>query len=435
MMRFVSEIKKSLVSRYVFYKLSRQWQKLSRQQLVADNSAERRLVVIPCDPETVGGSRGDEAMIMGVMQLFRKQYPNIPISVVCVDDFGEQYVKTALNAFGATAIKSWNGAYPLERIYTSVIACHPSDVVILGADCMDGFYSPTLSLMLLALHDLFSKTVGVSSRLLGFSFNTKPDKRIIRSFKSLTSDVVIRLRDAVSYQRYNTMVDKPAKLVADAAFLLQPDVSCSLFHRIDKWAKEQHEEGQTVIGLNFHPMLRHYAGLEDIESDALDVAKHVERILQQHPKVSFVFIPHDDRSRLTDNVMLSVMYDYLQACSEKNAGIPNRVSYFPEVPRASHLKAICGLLDGLVTSRMHLAIAALGMEVPVMAATYQGKFEGLFQHFGINGEFLLSPQEFLSDVVEDKFSYFLTQIPKLKAQISATLPKVLTLSYQNICNE
>ena len=84
---------------------------------------------------------------------------------------------------------------------------------------------------------------------------------------------------------------------------------------------------------------------------------------------------------------------------------------------------------------MHLAIAALGMEVPVMAATYQGKFEGLFQHFGINGEFLLSPQEFLSDVVEDKFSYFLTQIPKLKAQISATLPKVLTLSYQNICNE
>lgn len=434
-MSIVSDIKNRLVGHYVFYTLLRQWHKLQLQKTVADNSTDRRLVVIPCDPETVGGSRGDEAMIMGVMQYYRKQYPHIPISVVCADALGGQYVKTALSAFGATAITSWNGAYPLERVYNSVTSCHPSDVVILGADCMDGFYSPTLSLTLLALHDLFSRTNGIQSHLLGFSFNAKPDKRIISAFKSLTSNIVIRLRDAVSYQRYNNRVGRPARLVADAAFMLQPDVSCELYHHIEKWTKAQHEEGQSVIGLNFHPMLRPYEGQADIESDALIVAKHVEKILQQHPNVSIVFIPHDDRSRLSDNVMLSVMYKYLQTCSDKNGCIPDRVLYSAEVPRASHLKAICGLLDGLVTSRMHLAIAALGMNVPVMAATYQGKFEGLFQHFGMNGDFLLSPSEFLSDAVEDKFTDFLTQIPNLKTQITAVLPNVLSLSYLNICNE
>ena len=124
------------------------------------------------------------------------------------------------------------------------------------------------------------------------------------------------------------------------------------------------------------------------------------------------------------------MYDYL-----KNHTSGQCIFYDAEVPRASQLKALCGLLDGLISSRMHLAIAALGMRVPVMAATYQGKFEGLFQHFGLDGTFLLNPQEFLSDTLIDKFNLFINSLPELRQKISRKLPLVLELSNKNLQDE
>ena len=179
---------------------------------------------------------------------------------------------------------------------------------------------------------------------------------------------------------------------------------------------------------NFHPMLRTYSGAEDVKGDAIILAHRMEEILQQHPTVSLVLIPHDDRSRLSDNLMLSTIFDTLHKYH-------SRIFYSPEVPRAPQLKALCGLLDGLISSRMHLAIAAFGMEVPVMAATYQGKFEGLFLHFNLDDTFLLNPKRFLSHEIVETFASFLQAIPDLKKQFSERLPVVQQLSYKNLKDE
>ena len=416
---------------FVFYRMYRQWKKMSKQ--VVKNEYPQpiapSLVIVPCDPWSVGGSRGDEAMIMGVINSYRQHHPQMPIRIVCADE-GEQYIQNMPIA-GITPISSWNGGYSTETVYWSIIKANPSDVVILGADCMDGFYSPTLSLELLSIHDLCSKTHHLHSYLLGFSFNTSPSWLMVRAFKSLSSDTKIRLRDAVSLSRYHKIVNHPATLVADAAFMLEPDAFFPLYEEIKSWTDLQRANGQTVIGLNFHPMLRAYSGPDDIKEDAMLLAKKVEKILIEHPEISFVFIPHDDRSRITDNLMLSTMYEYLKNMKHKSS----RIYYSPEVPRAPQLKALCGLLDGLISSRMHLAIAALGMKVPVMAATYQGKFEGLFQHFGLDETFLLNPKQFLSDDMISTFDSFIEKLPELKHQISEKNTLVYELSNINLTDE
>lgn len=424
-------IKQNITKVIVFCRMYRQWKQLARHVVKSKykSPASPSLVIVPCDPWSVGGSRGDEAMIMGCIDHYRQKYAEIPIHIVCAKE-GEQYIKN-MPITGISPISSWNGCYSTQNVYTSIINASPSDVVILGADCMDGYYSPLTSLELLSIYDLCYKTSTLRAKLLGFSFNAKPSWLMIRAFNSLSSDIKIRLRDSVSLSRYKKKVNRPASLVADAAFMLQPNTAFPLYKEIETWTNNRRANGQTIIGLNFHPMLRSYSRAEDIKEDAMLLAKNVETILTKHPKVSFVFIPHDDRVGITDNLMLSTMYRYLKDIER----IDERIYYSSEVPRASQLKALCGLLDGLISSRMHLAIAALGMKVPVMAATYQGKFEGLFQHFGLDSTYLLSPQYFLSDVMFQKFESFLKNIPELKRQIAERLPFVQKLSVNNFEDE
>lgn len=423
------QLKKQLTDSIVFFKTFRQWRHIAKKTTKHSFSAsDKCLVIVPCDPWSVGGSRGDEAMIMGVIDYYLSLYHDMQIFIVCANDKGVDYINS-LPIQNINPIVSWNGSYPVERIYYSICDVYPSDVVVLGADCMDGYYSPVLSESLLAIYDLCNKTVGINSYLLGFSLNNNPSWLMRMAFKSVSSDLPIRLRDPMSFQRYKKLIGNSANLVADAAFLLRPNNKFRLYDEICEWVKKQRDGGKTIIGVNFHPMLRKYTGKEEIKKDALIVAKNIENILLAHKDVDLVFIPHDNRSMLTDNLMLTTMYAYLH-----DKGLTDRVFYSSFVPRSSQLKAICGLLDGIISSRMHLAIAALGMGIPVMAATYQGKFEGLFMHFGLDPKYLLSPKEFLSDDMLDVFNDFMSNLPDLQKQITKQLPNVLKLSILNLKN-
>ena len=58
------------------------------------------------------------------------------------------------------------------------------------------------------------------------------------------------------------------------------------------------------------------------------------------------------------------------------------------------VKGLCAHLDGVLTGRMHLAIAALGTGTPPLSVAYRGKFEGLMRHIGLDGG-LIAPEAFL----------------------------------------
>ncbi len=418
--------KKRLGQLYAFLVQYRKWRKVIP---VSDKvSGEvKRLVIIPCDPWSVGGSRGDEAMIMSVIQCYRKTFSSAPIIVVTGNETGDRYVSN-LPVDGVSSIPAWNGNYPMERIYHAVMEQKPSHVVLLGADCMDGFYSPAISLTLLGLHDLFSRTSGVESRLMGFSFNADPYWPMCFAFRCISDETLINLRDEVSLERFRKKTKSPAGLVADSAFMLSPDYGFSGYRDLEDWVSIRRNAGaKYIIGVNFHPMLRKYDGLDSIKEDAIILARNIETILREDHATDFVLIPHDDRSKLTDNLMLGTMADYLYG-----KGFAERIYYRPEVYRATQLKALCRLLDGLVSSRMHLAIAALGQGKSVLAASYQGKFEGLFRHFNIPEDYLLPPDVFISDQMVEVFHRYIKNLPQLTFQVETMLPSVTLLSEKNM---
>lgn len=410
-----------------FLKQYFQWKRLKDDSnLISINSCNNKFVIVPCDPESVGGSRGDEAMIIATIQQFRTLNPLCEIHIVVSGENGEEYVK-GLPFEKIYFINSWNGSYPLERIYRSVLSIKPSRVVILGADCMDGFYSPIISLTLLALHDLFSHTEGVKSVLLGFSYNDRPSKLMNWAFSKCDNSTVFRLRDSISQNRFESATGKSSFLVADQAFMLVPSYDFDGFRNMQKWVDEKKQEGKTIIGFNFHPMLKKYATKSEIHEDANILAKNLSKILRQKNDICLVLIPHDNRVNLGDNVVLSTIDTYL-----KNNGHDGQVYYDSKVYRALELKGLCSLLDGLVSSRMHLAIAALGMGKPVMVADYQGKFEGLIKHFDMPLGFVLTPDVFVSDAFVDMFGRFNAQIDNMRTMIHHTLPTVSKLSEKNL---
>lgn len=386
------------------------------------------ILIIPCDFEYIGGSRGDEAMILATINYFQNLKPHSVIYVAVFNEIGGNYVKR-LGIKGVNSLNLTGCAYDIFKTYKEVSKISPSDIAILGADCMDGYYSNYTSIYLLALHDIFSSFLSSKCSLLGFSFNDNADVNVIKAFKIIGKKTYISIRDNVSLLRFIEKTGIKAKLTADVAFLLRPSSEFEGFYKLRKWTSERRSFNSKFIGFNIHPMLKKYELEEDMEKDAILVGRNIINILKVNSRINFVLIPHDNRKRISDVLMLDYLYKYLQS-----EGFSNRIYYDTEVYHADQIKALVALLDGMVTSRMHLAIACFGMCVPVMAVSYQGKFEGLFAHFNIPQSLIMDTASFLSDEFQKKFNLFYRQLDEETSLIRKFLPKVLSMSRENFNN-
>jgi polysaccharide pyruvyl transferase WcaK-like protein len=77
---------------------------------------------------------------------------------------------------------------------------------------------------------------------------------------------------------------------------------------------------------------------------------------------------------------------------------------------------------------MHLAIAAMGMTTPVFTITYQGKFAGLYQHFGYPCQWMSTPENFLQPTSAETMISFVDNIGNLKSILANRLSAVESLS-------
>jgi polysaccharide pyruvyl transferase WcaK-like protein len=81
---------------------------------------------------------------------------------------------------------------------------------------------------------------------------------------------------------------------------------------------------------------------------------------------------------------------------------------------------------------MHLAIASLGSGTPTLSITYQDKFEGLYQHFGLPIEHTITPMQCLGDALSIRIGCAHAQRHDLRKRICANLPRVMTLASRNL---
>lgn len=329
--------------------------------------AEPSLVLVPCDPWTVIGSRGDEAMAYAVLQNFRKRHPNGKIMVVTgnADAAASEDCQRMQRDFDLAYVHAWRPRLQIWNIARAIRHARAMEVFVLGADCMDGHYSPSTSTILFAVADLACR-FGLKTRLTGFSWNEHPHPRAVAAAKKTTTALEILIRDPDSFGRVKSILPR-ARLVADTAFCLEPLFSDRVRAVLAQMESDR-KAGRYVLGVNLNPMLK------------VDVVS-VAQALNAQSNISVRLIPHDYRSG-GDLAELGKLEPLLT--------VSHRL--LTDVYSAAELKALTSGLSGLFTSRMHLGIAALGMGKPVAAFAYQGKFAGLFEHVGLSKDLLVIPE-------------------------------------------
>lgn len=401
----------------------RRWQ-IARKDVgvnAAPRNDPRRLVVLPSDPWSIHQSRGDEAMIEAAAGEMKRAYPDLEIYIVTATAAASADVR----GMGFKPLELWKQPFSYERVARELSLTRPDFGLVLGADVLDGYYSPVDAARMLLVADLMA-AFGAKVSVLGFSFNSRPAKALREVFRLLGPGVALNLRDSISLQRFDDFARKRARLVADAAFMLTPRADTAAVKEIATTIARQREQGRKVFVFNMHPMLFKKPEPAKLRKMIELAAAAMDRLSRQH-NASWLLLAHDYRPEIADDNCLRPLADRLKPTFGEH------VHHVEQTLSAGEIKAVVGLVDGVITGRMHLAIAALGQGTPVAAITYQDKFQGLFAHFGTSEQLLLAPAQFLvGDSFEKFLLHFLGAYEAAGEQVRQALPGVMELSRANV---
>lgn len=364
-------------------------------------------------PAAAPGGTGDDAMVNGSIAALSAEYPDERISILVPNKYptdfrfspGREHLKLFSNwthpVIEATELTGY------KRIY------------VLGADILDGVYNLPDAIKRIRLAGVCSEQ-GQDSRIVGFSLNENPHPAVLQEFKRL-KNVPLFLRDPLSYERAKRLIGGDVRLSADVAFLLEP-VAGEHSASVERFAAQARASGNRVYGLNIHDLLARFS--PDGTFDKL--ISSIAGLIASRKDCSFVLIPHDYRQTVDDRVPLQRVYENLDLESRQ------RVQILSGPIRAAEIKQVCKSLDGVLTGRMHLAIAALGMGVPVMGIVYQGKFEGTLSYFDLDKEFMLSPEQAADfKLLKKRFELWVAVAKSISEKIRENLPAVKKLAASN----
>lgn len=403
--------------------LQEEWRQLlgGRLATLTAVSPDRDVLLIPPEPISLIGSKGDEAMLVSVISSLSSAGRKVDVAVG-VD--WKQLPPALLEAGAGEAVPVWEYKITLEKALQQVSKYR--EVVIIGADVMDGHYSASKSFRFFMIADL-AKKMGRQSTVTGFSFNERPSPSLTQlPFKDFSSQTRLCVRDPISQERFSSISGGLGTLTADVAFLLKPAIARQGLNEVTNWAAGRKAAGDFLLGFNIHPAL--------LPNSSTDMRKLVEssaaalRSLITQKNVSVIFISHDSRPTSSDSISLRPIFE------ELHSSAAHKIHFIEASNSAAELKAIAGLADAVFTGRMHLSIAALGMGVPVGWATYQGKFEGLARHFGLPDWLLVDPSSAVQspEKLREVLTRMIDEQGSLKSAVEARLPDVRQLASSNL---
>lgn len=384
---------------------------LPRQSQQAEN-----VIFVTGDTDQLIGSRGDAAMLESALCILDRSPSRPQVFLACASPKASRLAR----GMGRQVFEVWGGVLMPIYFVRSIAHIRPKAGLFMGADIMDGHYSAITSLRMLIAADLLAKS-GVSSRFLGFSLNAKVPPLIKLAFRRLDKRVQVNLRDPLSLQRHRDIAGDTGQLVADTAFLLTPSAAGLDAANALHWVSAQRAQGRIVLGINFHPLLFRKSVAATQTAKLAASLSQAMAIVQHSSAVSWLLVPHDDRVETGDIAALATLNGQLPPQVREHAYC------IAAAPAAGELRTIAGALDGVVAGRMHLAIAALGQGVPAFTFTYQGKFEGLMQHFQLPQWVVIEPNAATdATMLAAAMLKFIDQLPTLRLQVRNKLPSVLT---------
>ena len=371
------------------------------------------------------GSLGDEAMMTAVIEYFKaKGADRIGFISYSLAQNWDNFNPTVagINISCHSLSDSWK-----ENFHLVTVASRYDKFYCLGADVMDGFYSEKSSLTRLKYVSLAVKT-GAEAAILGFSFNEKPAPKVIEAFRNLSSQIKLYSRDPVSHKRLINYLQRSVGLVADLAFLLPPAENPGALSNILEWVKVQQENERILIGINANSQSFSNIDKESVDEIVKIYVDTLVEIYSKYHKCSFVLIPHDFRNISQQSSDIGLAKAIMKALPQEIQ--PNCIQV-PTPFSAGEIKSVCKHLDIVLTGRMHLCIACLSQGTPVGCITYQGKFQGLFEHIQLDG-MLIAPEKASQPGHLSNFFIPLIQDREYnRQQIEQVIPKVKQLALAN----
>jgi polysaccharide pyruvyl transferase WcaK-like protein len=366
----------------------------------------RKVCVIP---PSGAGSLGDQAMMEVVRRVLSARfgleafflYEPRAITAALGEDCRHVVLSTSKARFAQMAMA----------------ALRSSHVVYLATDTLDGSYSPHIVNAWLRFIDRAGRA-GARIGFLNFSFSEHPDPSVRDRLRAM-SGAYFSVRDEVSLARFAQSTGQTAVLGADIAFLLEPDITSPSAARAAGWAREQKRQGRIVVGVNASGHT-----LENMRSKGVSAYVEVLRQwLAADDARAVLLMPHDFRPTPIGDVEAA---DAIAGALRDK--FDDRVEVLSPPFSAWDVKGLCAHLDGVLTGRMHLTIAALGMGTPTFSVAYRGKFEGLMRHLGLDGG-LIAPEEFLDcGHTVAALEAFTRDLPNRRAQIVPRLPDMRVLA-------
>ncbi|MDX2240836.1 MAG: polysaccharide pyruvyl transferase family protein [Leptolyngbyaceae cyanobacterium bins.302] len=385
------------------------------KNLKHNNRTYPSAILVP--PVSLSGSVGDEAMLIGCIA-YLKKHGFKRIAIVSFDPLCRWYFHDQVDE-----VIDFHGK---KRAFNFIKSTMPySHLYCIGADVMDGKYSaePVLRITRLASLATYS---GLQATISGFSFNEQPAPSSTQLLKQLPKTVRLCARDPISHNRLKHFLNRPVELVADLAFLLEPSKLDAAFQPSLEWIKTEKQRGQMIIGININSTFLKL--FEDFNKSNLVTAfvNLIETLGTVNSGLSFLLVPHDSRGEVNDG---SLSIDVFTNISTE---FKPRVHTIPFPCQAGDIKQIASHIDFAITGRMHFAIACLGQGVPVIGMVYQGKFEGLYQHFGLKGLTVEPSMIFDAESLAHQVQTTLPKLPEIRNTILKNLPGVKALARKNL---
>ena len=380
------------------------------------------LLLPTCDP----GNLGDEAFFFGAVQELRQ----MGYQRVCVISFHREKMWKVPGAETIVLALHHNPAGS-EYIRFVDFASRFTHFFIWGADILDGSQGLRTAIPRFRLANLAS-TLGLKTSICSFSLNASPDLRLLAGFGKTRPEVRLFCRDEVSLGRITPYVSNGrAQLSADLAFLLEPDHDRPLSREVRAWVERRRQAGDLVLGLNINDAFCWF--FKDATPKTL-VGWYVQlylKLREQLPQLALVHLPHNlhatPPSHGTDDFQLAAQFEEQLPLELRGQNFCLR-----RTVRATEIRAICRYVDLVFSGRMHLSIAALAVGTPVLGVAYQGKFEGLFRHFGLENTLLTQEQLRDSEVAARFLVANIQRLPKLRQAIADRLPHVKELARRNL---
>lgn len=327
------------------------------------------VTIIP--PDAVG-SKGDEAMLRGALNLFagskiRVLSPRRELWKGWLVDknelFSEEFV-------------------PLEELARFIT--QPTHLIIIGGDVMDGIFSTKETLCRLAAAERVIQ-LGGRADVFSCSFRTGVAEEILEKIKSIGEQLRFHLRDMQSLQHFKQQTGLKADYFPDFAFLCERALT-EKTKEINQQIREKKEAQYIAVGVNFcEHACKGFFEHPNVEQRKQYIAPIIDKIdFVLGKRACYVLVPHDIRSwegHFSDEAHAMLAMEYIKAHCASDTVIKVD-DFLPE----TEILSVLPELDIFISGRMHLDIAAIRSGVvPIgyignRTKSYRNieKFKGMF---------------------------------------------------------